>query len=113
MKILIIFTLLLGYSYAATDILQIKDIIKDPAISRRCKVLLKDRQNKIKVQQRLTALIMRNSKLQKRTPKRQKTVTDRLLINKTQLENQLRLTKMKITSMEEDIIRKGCPGINL
>ena len=91
----------------------IKSIITDPAISRRCKAMLKHRAEKIQIQQKLNALIMRNEKLQRRAKSNQKVVKQELKLNHTRLENNLRLTKFRIKSMEEDIIRKGCPGITI
>lgn len=91
----------------------IKNIITDPAISRRCKAMLKDRSEKIQVQQKINALLMRNEKLQRRARPTQKLVKQELTLNHTRLENNLRLTKFRIKSMEEDIIRKGCPGISI
>ena len=92
---------------------EIRDIINDPAISRRCKALLSERTEKIKIQQRLNSLVLRNQKLQKMSKSQQKSVNSRLELNLVQLKNNLRLTRMRLKSMEENIVRKGCPGISL
>jgi hypothetical protein len=92
---------------------EIKDIIHDPAISRRCKALLSERTDKIKVQQKLNSLLLRNKKLQQKSKINQKTVKTRLELNYIQVKNNLRLTQMRLKSMEENIVRKGCPGITL
>lgn len=89
------------------------DIIKDPAISRRCKALLQERSDKIIVQQKLTALIMRNQKMQNKTLDKQEVVLSKLEQLDVRLKNNLKLTKIRIVNMEENIVRKGCPGITL
>lgn len=89
------------------------DIITDPVISRRCKSLLKERRKKIRIRQRLNAMILRNEKLQRSLRPTQNVAKQKLQLNKTQLRNNLRLTAIRVQSMEENIIRKGCPGITL
>lgn len=90
-----------------------KSIITDPAISRRCNALIKKRNQKIEVKQKLVSLIVRNERLKKITPKNKKTVSKSLEINFTKLNNELKLAKLTIEYLEENIIRKGCPGISL
>lgn len=92
---------------------KVGDLISDPIISLRCKNLLRDRSQKILVQQKLSAMILRNEKLTTSLKPNQQVLKHKLELNKTQLSNNLRLTKIRIKSMEEDIIRKGCPGITL
>ena len=108
--ILLTFTFSLQCMAKLTDV---KDIIKDPIISRRCKTLLKERAEKIQIKERLNSLILRNQKLQNRAKSNQKTIINRLGLAQTQLSNTMRLTQIRIQSMEEDIVRKGCPGITL
>lgn len=92
---------------------ELKDIIKDPVISRRCKALLTERSKKIRVQQRLNSMILRNRRLQDQLKPQQQVARQKLSLNKTQLRNNLRLTQIRIQAMEESIVRKGCPGITL
>ena len=92
---------------------KVGDLISDPIISLRCKNLLMDRSQKILVQQKLSAMILRNEKLTASLKSNQQVLKHKLELNKTQLSNNLRLTKIRIKSMEENIIRKGCPGITL
>ncbi len=91
----------------------IQGLIKDPVISRRCKSLLKERTKKMKIKQRLSAMMLRNDKLSNQLKPTQKTLSQRLKIHQTRLSNNFRLTELRIKSMEEDIIRKGCPGITI
>ena len=92
---------------------EIRDIIHDPAISRRCKALLSERTDKIRIQQKLNSLLLRNKKLQHKSKPNQKSVKTRLELNYIQVRNNLRLVQMRLKSMEENIVRKGCPGITL
>lgn len=97
----------------ASNLDDIRDVIKDPSVSKRCKSLIKQRNLKIEAKLKLSALIKRNKKLLTRVKESQKTVTKKLEITKLSLENNLRLTKYRIKAMEENIVRKGCPGIAL
>ena len=99
-------------SHAST--MKIEDaIITDPSISRRCSALIHNRKQRVKHRQRLTFLSLRNQKLQKATPENKKSILDRLKTNHTNIENELKLTNLKIQNLEESIIRKGCPGLIL
>lgn len=90
-----------------------RDILKDPAISSRCKALIKERNEKVIIKQKLFSLIKRNKKLLKRAPENKKSAILQLEVNARQLQNRLRLTKFRIQSMEENIVRQGCPGMTL
>jgi hypothetical protein len=112
MKILTLLILILP-SMTLGNIDSITDVIRDPAISRRCKALLKERSEKIIVQQKITSLLMRNQKLKNRAKNNQKVVLSKLNIMDTRLKNNLKLAKIRVKSMEESLVRKGCPGITL
>lgn len=112
LKLIVSSTILFCFS-SFSQVDELRDVISDPAISRRCKALLKERSEKIKVIQMNQSLILRNKKLQKDVKPNQKTVSDRLEINLVQLKNNLRLSQIDLKAMEENIIRKGCPGISL
>ena len=90
-----------------------RNVITDPSISRRCDALINQRNLKIEHKQKLQSLIIRNEKLQRITPPEKITVKKKLTRNKSGLEHELQLTLLKIKNQEENIIRKGCPGINL
>lgn len=113
MYLLTIILILCSSIPALSQIEDIGDVISDPAVSRRCKALLQERSDKIKVIQENQSLILRNRRLQKKLQPKQKTVKDRLEINMVQLKNNLRLSQIDLKSMEENIIRKGCPGLVL
>jgi hypothetical protein len=90
-----------------------RTVINDPSISRRCEVLTENRIEKIAHKQRILALIERNKHLQKITPENKITVKRKLEINLGHLEHELSLTQTQIQYHEENIVRKGCPGITL
>ena len=111
-KILFIFLIFMNFS-AFTQVAGVRDIIKDPALSYRCKSLLKDRNDKVKTKQKLKSMLQRTNKLLTQTPENKKTLIAKLTVSKNEISNLLHLTKLKISTMEENIIRRGCPGINL
>lgn len=90
-----------------------QDAITKPALSLRCKELLRGRAEKIKVQQRLNALLQRNQDLIKKSPKAKPSLHNRLLSSQIKIKNELYLTNLNIETMEESIVRSGCPGISL
>ena len=112
MKIVFIASCLV-FSLHASNLDNILDVITDPAVSKRCKALITERNQKIENKQKLTSLLRRNTKLLNKVKVNQKLVTKKLEITKISLQNNLRLTKFRIKSMEENIVRKGCPGISL
>ena len=91
----------------------LRDLIRDPVVSRRCKALLVERDEKVKIKQRLNAMLLRNQKLQKSLKSSQAITMKRLQLNEIQLRNNYRLTEIKVKAMDENIIRKGCPGVTL
>ncbi len=90
-----------------------QDAITKPALSLRCKELLKERSEKVKVQQRLNALLQRNQDLIKKSPKAKPSMHNRLLSSQVKIKNELHLTNLNIETQEENIVRSGCPGISL
>lgn len=90
-----------------------QDAVTKPVLSLRCKELFKERATKVKVQQRLNALLQRNEDLIKKSPKAKQTVHARLESTKVKIKNELYLTNLQIESMEENIVRSGCPGLSL
>lgn len=89
------------------------NVITDPAISRRCQELLEKRNEKVVLRQKLSGLLSRNERLQKITPAEKKSIIRELNANKLGISKELRLVNMRIQRYEEDLIRKGCPGIQL
>lgn len=99
--------------FAQTGESLMQDAITKPALSTRCKELFKERAHKIKMQQRLNALLQRNKDMIRKTPKNKGTIHTRLKSTDIKLKNELQLTTMSIESQEENIVRSGCPGLSL
>ena len=93
------------------DLMQ--DAITKPALSLRCKELLRERSEKVKVQQRLNALLQRNEDLIKKSPRAKDSLHSRLKSTQVKIKNEIYLTNLNIETMEENIVRSGCPGISL
>jgi hypothetical protein len=90
-----------------------RTVITDPSISRRCDILTETRKEKIANKQRILALIERNKHLQNVTPENKVTVKKKLEVNLGHLEHELTLILTQIQFQEENIVRKGCPGVTL
>lgn len=90
-----------------------RTVITDPSISRRCEILTEGRKEKLSNKQRILAMIERNKRLQKITPENKITLKRKLEINLGHLEHELTLVLTQIQFHEENIVRKGCPGITL
>jgi hypothetical protein len=90
-----------------------RTVITDPSTSRRCELLTESRKEKIGNKQRVLAMIERNKHLQSITPENKVTLKKKLERNLGHLENELTLVLTQIQYQEENIVRKGCPGITL
>jgi hypothetical protein len=97
-------------AHSQQDIL-LQDGITNPALSMRCRELHRERSEKIKVQQRLNALLQRSQALMKKSPQAKETLHARLHASQVRIRNERNLVNMQIEAMEENIVRSGCPGI--
>jgi len=88
-------------------------IINDPSISLKCKALLKERQQSLSHKQKVRSLLERNRLALQDLSRERRLWREKILINRTELKKKLRLILLKIENQEEQIIRKGCPGIPL
>jgi len=94
-----------------SDLLQ--DAITKPNLSFRCKELFKERENKIRMQQKLSSLLQRNESLTRKTPEDRDGIKARLKANHVRVRNELHLATLQLAHMEENIVRSGCPGLSL
>ncbi len=99
---------LFSFSVSANETL-----LLDPALSRRCKELLVDRNDKVALKRKIVSLIKRNEDILKNTPKNKELGAARLRRTLNVLQQERQVTEMKISSMEENIVKQGCPGITL
>lgn len=51
------------FSLHASNIDNIRDVIKDPAVSKRCKALISERNQKIETKQKITSLLLGGEQL--------------------------------------------------
>ena len=87
------------------------DIYKPPTSSGHCRLLIENREQKLKVKQKLKSLLARNTRLFRSTPLAKKSVTRKLEFNRSEIKFKLKQNLYQIQTAEEKIIRKGCPGI--
>lgn len=107
-----VIVLALSLSYAQDDYLM-QEAITRPAMTLRCKEMLEERDSKVRVQQKLNSLLQRNQDLIKKNPKANQGTQNRLQSSLIKVKNELHLTNLNIETMEENIVRSGCPGISL
>lgn len=109
----VLLTLILSLNSWAQNESLTQDIITDPNTSRRCKELLVSRSKQQKMRNRLSDLMQRNQNLLKENPDNKKTIEKKLLSLNRKIRNELYLSTLKLSGLEEKIIRSGCPGIRL
>ncbi len=115
-RIFIILTLTLSFLISSDNLIAQdyeNTVVTDPSISRRCEELLGKRNQKVAHKQKLMELITRNRRLLKYVPKEKNSVKTKLIDNYGKLKNELRLSLIKISHLEESIVRTGCPGLAL
>lgn len=111
---IIIFIQILTASEIMAEPGNIQDkIITDPSISRRCDELIEKRKQKINHRMRLTYILERSKKLRKDTPEPKVSIKEKLTETMLGIIKELKLTNLRIADLEENIIRRGCPGISL
>ena len=103
--------LFLIYLNASTLYSQVQ--LKGGVMSIRCQELFYERSEKIDFQNSLQALIQREQSLLKQIPEQRKSMNFQLEALHRRLRNEHYLASLQIKSMEEDIIRSGCPGLSL
>ncbi len=101
-----------GFVFAQDEAL-LQDSITNPILSVRCKEMFKDRSDKIKVQQKLNGLLQRNEGLLRKSSKANESLKARLHSSQIKIKNELYLTNLNIETIEENIVRSGCPGLSL
>jgi len=87
-------------------------VLTNPSISKRCHELKRDKDKILSVKQRLSALIERNRRLRQRSSKDQKNLQKITHTLQGNLKREFALVKTRLANLNENLIRKGCPGIN-
>lgn len=89
-------------------------IINDPTISLRCREILKERQDKITIRQRLKDLMKRADQTITSCERGKRITTkSQLELSLIKIKQEYRLISLKIKVIEENLVRQGCPGILL
>jgi hypothetical protein len=112
-KILTVIVLALKIDSSSHGQVLMQDAIRQPVMGVRCKELFKERAEKIKFQQRLNGLLQRSVDLSKKTPDNKTGINARIKANEIEIKNELHLANLQIKTMEENIVRSGCPGLSL
>ena len=89
-----------------------ESLIGRPLPSLECRELLKQRNAKVFNQQKLTALIVRNKKVQEKLPETKKILREKLHKNLVRLKQELHYVRDAIKYREEKLIRRGCPSVD-
>ena len=72
---------------------------------------MRERNDKVKIRQRLSSLLQRNQNLLKSAPKMRVAMRSRLESSRVTIRNELYLVGLQIQGLEETAIRSGCPFV--
>ena len=87
------------------------DIYQPPTSSGHCELLIERREQRLDTKQKLKSLLERNTRLFRSVPLAKKSVKRKLEFNRSEIKFKLKQNLYQIQTVEENIIRKGCPGI--
>ncbi|MBF0364000.1 MAG: hypothetical protein HQK50_00425 [Oligoflexia bacterium] len=93
--------------------LENQEVITSKTINNRCQALVKDRDYRLQLKQKANALKKRVQRLQKNVPPKKIYLVKKLDYIMTEINQELHLINLQIVSMEENIVRKGCPGVKI
>ena len=89
-----------------------RSVVTDPSISRQCRNLLEDRDNKLKIKHSLGTLRIRNRRLQRVVPEEKKTLMRKLKHHEALVVQKIAVASQRIQTMEESLVRRGCPRVD-
>lgn len=89
------------------------ELLNDPALSLRCKELLQDRNDKVKLKQKTKYLLKRSRGIAENAPANKKSVIKKMNTAAADLERRIQIFDLQIEKSEENIVRRGCPGLIL
>lgn len=90
-----------------------KDLLGVPSISVRCQEMLKDLNKKILLKQRVESSRGRTEKAISQLPEQKIYLKKKLEYILDEINQKIYLFNLQIAVMEEEIIRNGCPGIQI
>lgn len=92
----------------------IKDaLIKRQVVSSRCEGLIKEHQHYLDARQKVYVLLDINTKLKEKNTSNSEEINTKLKRSKNLLVREIDHLKNTLTTIEENIVRYGCPGITL
>jgi hypothetical protein len=89
----------------------LNDTISTPNLSSRCQELMRERNERVKMRQQLSSLLLRNQNLLKNAPKMRVAMRSQLESTRVTIRNELYLVGLQIQGQEETAIRSGCPFV--
>ena len=107
-----IFAILFILSWVSVGLAQMSTVTK-PSVSSQCSFLMEQRKNKIRSKQKAQAILLRAQNLIKKTPAQKESIKEKAENVRKEVQNEMEIIVNNIESLEEDLIRKGCPGIIL
>ena len=87
------------------------DIYRPPSSSFRCKNLVSERSNHLTIKSQLVGLLERNSQLIKNNPIEKESTYRNLVFLRGEIKFKLHKRIFKLKSIEEQLVRSGCPSI--
>lgn len=110
--LLILFMTCCNCLWAQSGLEESTSVITAPTVSSKCRVLIEEREKRVKMKQTLSALIERNIKLQHLETKDLE-LKRKLIGNLRKLRNEYLFTKNKVRHLTSEIVITGCPGVTL
>lgn len=86
------------------------DTYRPPGSSFHCEELLETRTENLRVKQKLIGLLERNSQLIANTPRERENSYRKLTFIRGEIKFKLEQRIFRLKSIEEKIVRSGCPG---
>ena len=96
-------------SILADSELVLEGPIKKSPLSTKCKELFKEEVNQKKLHQRLSSLMSRSEYILKKTSPSLQKIQSQVQTTKVKIKHEIYLSDLKLKSLDEKIIRSGCP----
>lgn len=88
-------------------------IIRDPHLNGRCKELLAKRYQLIEIKRKIKGLLNTNVNLRSGIPPEKINLHKKIYRNHQKLEREYYYIGQKIINLEETLIKRGCPGVQM
>lgn len=113
MKIAPILLIFLSYNTLSNTNFELftKSPITNPSIGLRCNELIKKRESKIRMRQRLNEVLSKVFNLKKIAPKNKVQARKRLESIEAKTKKEIQLSNFKIQNLRRTLIKQGCPRV--